>query len=189
MELCEASLDQLFLKSDDPKKYNGPILPCHFTVLLQLATGLEYIHSKKLIHRDIKPGNVLISCTEEKVTMKWADFGLSKPVNERGTYTMSGIKGSDTWMAPEMLRMVELEEGEIRQRGTIKSDIFSEGLVFGYFLSDGKHPYGVGYKIQYNILKNKPVKLEGKYIYLRKFTYLNSKIYLPFKVLDRNAQV
>ena len=61
--------------------------------------------------------------------MKWADFGLSKPVNERGTYTMSGIKGSDTWMAPEMLRMVELEEGEIRQRGTIKSDIFSEGHV------------------------------------------------------------
>ena len=88
MELCAASLDQIFL---DPKKYNGPNLPHYTTVVLQLAEGLEYIHSKNLIHRDIKPGNVLIyvDSTDGKITMKWADFGLSRTVNERGTYTMS----------------------------------------------------------------------------------------------------
>ena len=58
-------------------------------ILLQLAKGLEYIHNKKLIHRDIKPQNVLI-CIDpgnQQVVMKWGDFGLSKQVNERGTFT------------------------------------------------------------------------------------------------------
>jgi serine/threonine protein kinase len=74
-----------------------------------LASGLEYIHSKKLIHRDIKPENVLISIdsTTELVTIKWADFGLSKFVNERGTFTLSGIKGTTNYFAPELLKKIK----------------------------------------------------------------------------------
>jgi serine/threonine protein kinase len=99
LELCTASLDKIFLEPNDPQKYNGPKLPYHFEVFSQLALGLEYIHSKNLIHRDIKPENVLISVDtnrpDMKVTMKWADFGLSRAVNERGSYTMnSGVKGT-----------------------------------------------------------------------------------------------
>jgi serine/threonine protein kinase len=66
-------------------------------VFSQLASGLDYINPKKLIHRDIKPANVLIHVdpTTGQVTMKWADFGLSRSVNERGTFTInSGIKGT-----------------------------------------------------------------------------------------------
>lgn len=169
LELCEASLDQLFLKPEHPRKYKGPMLPGHLKVLLQLASGLEYIHSKKLIHRDIKPGNVLISVDSsgtKGVTMKWADFGLSKFVNERGTFTMSGVKGSDTWMAPELLKLL-YDEGEIQQqRGTVRSDIFSEGLVFGYLLSAGKHLFGVDPEIQSNILKNEPINVTTGPLYI-----------------------
>ncbi|KZR96588.1 Uncharacterized protein APZ42_008992, partial [Daphnia magna] len=92
LELCDASLDQLFLGSDDPRKYNGP-MPPDIVVFLQLALGLEYIHSNQLIHRDIKPANILISVRStdrsDEVTIKWADFGLSRAVNERGTFTLS----------------------------------------------------------------------------------------------------
>ncbi|XP_046457050.1 death-associated protein kinase 1-like [Daphnia pulex] len=160
LELCDASLDQLFLKDGHSKKYKGPPLPHHFTVLLQLASGLEHIHSKNLIHRDIKPENVLIHIgSDETVTMKWADFGLSKPVNERGTFTLSGLRGTANWMAPELLNSFGDNEGPIR--GTIRSDIFAEGLVLGYFLANGLHPFGSDdFKVASNIKKNKPVHLK-----------------------------
>ena len=160
LELCTASLDQLFLDDGHSKKYRGPKLPDNFTVLSQLASGLEHIHLRNFIHRDIKPENVLIHVdSDQKVTMKWADFGLSKPVNERGTFTLSGLRGTTNWMAPELLR-----DAATRTRGTIKSDVFGEGLVFGYFLTDGKHPFAGGliWEIPANIAQNKPVNIDSK---------------------------
>ncbi|KAI9557860.1 hypothetical protein GHT06_014611 [Daphnia sinensis] len=138
MELCDASLDQLFLKSHDPQKYNGPI-PSNMEVFSQLADGLEYIHSKKFIHRDIKPGNILIkrpSPPDEKTIIKWADFGLSKDVNERGTRTMSKIVGTYT------------------------CDVFVLGLVIGYLFLNGKHLYGYAEtEIHINIKDKRPIKI------------------------------
>ncbi|XP_046637726.1 serine/threonine-protein kinase/endoribonuclease IRE1-like [Daphnia pulicaria] len=160
MELCAASLDQLFLKSDDPRKYKGPKLPPHLEVFLHLALGLEYIHSKNLIHRDIKPENVLI-CVDSAglVTMKLADFGFSRDVNERGTCTLSGIKETLNWFAPELLTSLESNDEELG-RGTFKSDVFALALVFGYLLLDGQHLYGKAFQIPGNILKQAPIDLD-----------------------------
>ncbi|XP_046448834.1 cAMP-dependent protein kinase, catalytic subunit-like isoform X2 [Daphnia pulex] len=160
LELCRASLDQLFLKPDHPRKYKGPKLPHHLTVFIQLATGLEYIHSKNLIHRDIKPANVLISVDSDGlVTIKWADFGLSRFVNERGTCTLSGIKGTMNWFAPELLRSIERDDVELG-RGTVKSDVFALALVFGYLLLGGQHLYGQEIEVPINIVKQATVNME-----------------------------
>ena len=156
MELCEASLDKLFLKKDDPKKYRGPV-PTRDAVLYQLANGLNHIHKMKLIHRDIKPQNVLIAIETDGTTgrkrplMKWADFGLSKQVNENGSYSVSGKRGTEGWFAPEISEKTNNDEGsqsgnENKKRGTTKSDIFAGGLVFGYFLLDGQHLCGKDFK-------------------------------------------
>ncbi|KZR97050.1 Uncharacterized protein APZ42_008288, partial [Daphnia magna] len=94
LELCVASLDQLFLKSDNPKKYDGR-MPRQIVVFSQLASGLEHIHSKKLIHRDINPKNILIMKSPgkiEEIILKWSDFGLAKSVNEKGLHSWSGVK-------------------------------------------------------------------------------------------------
>jgi serine/threonine protein kinase len=176
LELCTASLDQVFLGPDHPKKYKGPKLPCHFEVFSQLASGLEYIHSNKLIHRDIKPGNVLISvdsstAQDVKVTVKWADFGLSRTVNERGTFTMtSGVKGTRNWHAPELLRLLQESQtiGRPQPRGTVQSDVFALGLVFAYLLLDGQHIYGSNeIDIINNILLGKTINMDSKLVYLR----------------------
>ena len=166
MELCDASLDQIFLDANHPQKYKGPNLPHHFTVFLQLAKGLEYIHSKNLIHRDIKPGNVLIyiDSTDGQITMKLADFGLSKSVNERGSYTMnSGVKGTYTYLAPELLQKL-MQNEETLGRGTVKSDVYALALVFVYLLLKGHHLYGSNeIAIINNIVANKQVNINSKF--------------------------
>jgi serine/threonine-protein kinase/endoribonuclease IRE1 len=136
LELCQASLNQLFFEEEDAKKYRGPMPPTN-DVLYQLASGLNHIHSKGRFHRDIKPENVLIwvSPDKEKVLMKWADFGLSKQVNDNGSCEMSGNRGTHGWRAPEMLNI------QIGDRRSVESDIFAEGIVFGYFLLKGQHPF------------------------------------------------
>ena len=89
----DASLDQLFLEEENARKYRGT-LPSDQQVLTQLANGLNYIHSKQMVHRDIKPGNILIvSSADGSVKVKWTDFGFSKRVSERGTFTLSQLKG------------------------------------------------------------------------------------------------
>ncbi len=184
LELCTASLDQVFLEPDHPNKYNGPRLPYHFEVFSQLASGLEYIHSKNIIHRDIKPENVLISVDSStntqdvKVTMKWADFGLSRAVNERGTFTISGVKGTRNWYAPELLRLLieKSQTGGQRQlRGTVKSDMFALGLVFAYLLLDGQHIYGSNeFDIPKNILEGRAINMNSK---LNLFTLKKAYLY------------
>jgi serine/threonine protein kinase len=156
----------MFLDANHSLKYRGPKLPHYITVFSQLASGLEYIHSKNVIHRDIKPENVLIyvDSTSQVVTMEWADFGLSRSVNERGTYTYtmsSGIKGTRNWLAPELLKLISQFQQSEQTRGTVKSDVFAMGLVFAYLLLDGHYLYGSDdFKIPTNILDDDPVNEE-----------------------------
>jgi serine/threonine protein kinase len=150
-------------------------MPPREKVLCQLATGLEYIHEMKMVHRDIKPQNILIWVNpqkEEEVLMKWADFGLSKKVNENGSFSISGVQGTNNWLAPELLKILmqedELTDGSegssSRQRGTVKSDVYAEGLVFGYFYLDGEHIFGNSQTdIANNIMKNNPVNISSKF--------------------------
>jgi serine/threonine-protein kinase/endoribonuclease IRE1 len=164
-------MDQIFLKDGDPKKYGGP-KPQAEEALYQLANGLEYVHKMKLIHCDLKPKNVLLlTGNSSTVVMKWTNFSLSKQVDENGTFLINEIKGGFEWLAPEILQMLENEEINqsenqatlLRECNTFKSDVFAEGLVFGYFLLEGLHPFGsIGWKIQANISKYDAVNLKSK---------------------------
>jgi serine/threonine protein kinase len=111
-------------------------MPPTFDVLNQLAKGLEFIHSSKLFHCDIKPQNVLIRMNpkNEEASMKWADFGLSKRAQEKRTCTTSEVTETfRRWLAPELLKFPDSSQ-------TVKSEVFAEGLVFSYYLMDGQHP-------------------------------------------------
>jgi serine/threonine protein kinase len=156
LELCAGTLTQCFAK-----EYNGPKLPRDVIVLYKIANGLHYIHSQNLVHRDVKPDNILISMTTP-VQMKLSDFGFVKKISPQGTFTQSGLKGTEKWMAPEILELLKLmEDDEITEypRGSIQSDTFAAGCVFFYFLTRGKHPFGISFQIGGNILKNKPIEL------------------------------
>ncbi|XP_059351757.1 RGS domain-containing serine/threonine-protein kinase A-like [Daphnia carinata] len=178
LELCVASLDQLFLKEDVSKKYNGR-MPPPIKIFRQLATGLAYIHSQKLIHRDIKPENILISCKPgkcEEIIMKLSDFGLAKCVNEKGLHSWTGVRGTRTWYAPEVLeKLINGKKAENAEKadefwGTVKSDVFVLGLVFGYFFLKGEHLFGSSEEeIHKNIIRHDPVNMKNIDDELRKY--------------------
>jgi serine/threonine-protein kinase/endoribonuclease IRE1 len=155
LELCAAPLQDFIYG-----KYRGP-MPTDEQVLFQLANGLEYIHSMEFLHRTIEPENILISKTKP-VQMKWSGFWASKPVNENGSCSLSGLRGTYNWMPPEQLRIMKSEENADHGRGSVKSEIFSAGCVFIFFLLSGKHPFGdESNNIPKNVLRGDPVNVKG----------------------------
>lgn len=95
--------------------------------LKQCLLGLQYLHSKNIIHRDIKGANILVDADG---VIKISDFGISK--FENLTQKRTSLKGTAYWMAPEVA------QGE--HIATTKIDIWSLGCVVIELLT-GSHPF------------------------------------------------
>ena len=97
-------------------------------IMVQVTTGINYLHNLKpqVIHRDVKPGNILITKVDGKVVAKLGDLGLAKTLDIEGGKTKSAHTycGTDGFMAPELFEIDE--DGNVRY--TKKVDIFSNGM-------------------------------------------------------------
>lgn len=163
LELGAGSLFELFPPENYPlKKYTGE-KPSDLKMLYEIACGLAFLHSKNIIHRDIKPQNIIFSLkTDDRgVLMKVADFGCIKPTKPTGSCSWTADCGTSDWRAPEMMgwktRAAELSGSN--PRITNKVDVFSFGLVAYWLLTEGKHPFGSGLMVSANI-KNYDVEAD-----------------------------
>jgi serine/threonine protein kinase len=86
---------------------------------------LRYLHSKGIIHRDLKPSNILIKGSDHNIRI--CDFNISRLVSIEQTFTQ-GI-GTLQYMAPELYKTGEDDEGHCNPDQTGKIDVFSFGLI------------------------------------------------------------
>src|SRR3954471_18763426 len=98
--------------------------------IAQAGRGLEYAHRNGLVHRDVKPGNLLLS--EADGTIKLADFGIAKIASDESSITQVGsVLGTAAYLAPEQAAGEEAGPA---------ADIYGLGVV-AYQMLSGRLPY------------------------------------------------
>ncbi|ANB15706.1 bifunctional endoribonuclease/protein kinase IRE1 [Sugiyamaella lignohabitans] len=181
LELCPGNLEDVIEK---PYKFEELVDRMNpIQVLYQIASGLKHLHSLKIVHRDIKPQNILVAPPKwvhskvmngkqpyGPVRMLISDFGLCKKLEgDQSSFwpTTTQAAGTAGWTAPE-ISMGGRYPGNIsttsstdlvtnisnQRRLTRAVDIFSLGCVFYYILSNGQHPFGINSKRESNIEDN-----------------------------------
>lgn len=98
--------------------------------LIQSLEGLKFMHNKNLIHRDLKPGNILLHKRNNEYIIKLTDFGLSKLYKNAAGTVLTKVgdrKGSLLFMSPEQIQNTK----DVDHR----SDIYSLGVTFYYLMT------------------------------------------------------
>ncbi|SPO28568.1 related to IRE1 - protein kinase [Ustilago trichophora] len=177
LELCPASLAEVVERPADYRDLSNLLEPKR--ALHQITSGLRHLHSLSIVHRDIKPQNILVatSTNGKHLKMLLSDFGLSKRLDGMAqtsfSQTVNNPGGTVGWRAPEILRGdVNLDAGsesessmgnnpkasssrEEKQRLTRAVDIFALGCLAYYVLSNGDHPFGSRFEREMNIIRKR----------------------------------
>tara|TARA_R110001592_G_scaffold295771_2_gene566097 strand:+ start:2546 stop:3556 length:1011 start_codon:yes stop_codon:yes gene_type:complete len=170
-------------------QYFDPHLAAHIFHLL--SRGVEAFHRVDVFHRDLKPGNVIVSCDPSFKTVKITDFGIAKlaeeemvPAIEDGDNSITGsrtVVGALPYMAPEAI--------EKPKEAGLSADIWSLGALL-YHLLFGQPPFGTGLSAVKRILMD-DVSEGGEVIGRHKpeFKYLYSQLWaLVENCLDKNPE-
>lgn len=170
LELCPASLQDVI---ERPSGFPLLITPSldKPEMLKQITHGIQYLHSLKIVHRDVKPQNILVSApkvnpanptVQQQPRLLISDFGLCKKLEaDQNSFraTTAHAAGTSGWRAPELLvdddpmlkptasaQLTDNSEplvvdSQTKRSATRAIDIFSLGCIFYYCLTGGSHPF------------------------------------------------
>jgi serine/threonine-protein kinase len=101
---------------------------------IQACSGLDYAHRRGIIHRDVKPGNLMIvggPLGGEELTVKLTDFGIARAIEQTRITQVGSVVGTAAYLSPEQVRGEE---------ATPATDVYALGVVLYQFLT-GRLPY------------------------------------------------
>ena len=131
-----------------------------YNIIYQLTSCLEYIHSKKFIHSDLKPENIMLD-NQGKIHL--LDFSIAKVITN-AEFTLTRAKGTLNYLAPECLELSEIsEDQQIISKITSKVDVWAFGCIVSWLFS-GYVPWSDKYKdlppiIQQILMKKIPFSI------------------------------
>jgi eukaryotic-like serine/threonine-protein kinase len=124
-----------FIEGEELKALVAPDKPLPIalaaSIAAQVADGLAFAHSREIIHRDVKPSNIMVAESEDGLVAKVMDFGIARMPASRVKTLTGMILGSPRYMSPEQV---------IGQEITAATDIFSLGVVL-YEMLTGHCPF------------------------------------------------
>lgn len=149
MELVDGENIEEYVSSHGPMPWKEAL-----TYMERLLDTMAYVHSKNVIHRDIKPGNVMLrpgKINPGEMDVCLLDFGVAKdastPSGNNGGTVIGSIIGTDGYMSPEQAAGMTID---------YRADIYALGCVL-YFMITGRHAYeklDSDFETQYAILNN-----------------------------------
>ncbi len=114
---------------------HGPIPPTAAAeVGIQACAGLDYAHRRGIIHRDVKPGNLMVTggpVGGGEMTVKLTDFGIARAIEQTRITQVGSVVGTAAYLSPEQVRGEE---------ATPATDVYALGVVLYQFLT-GRLPY------------------------------------------------
>lgn len=136
MELCTGG--SLFNLLDDPENTYG--LPQHefLLVLEHLTAGMKHLRDNNLVHRDLKPGNIMKYLSEEGRTIyKLTDFGAARELEENQQFM--SLYGTEEYLHPDMYERAVLRKS-VNRSFTANVDLWSIGVTL-YHVATGNLPF------------------------------------------------
>ena len=112
MELCEDNLNQHYIK-------NRPDMKDRYSMMVDMAKGVNYLHSKEIIHRDLKPDNILMKYDGNRPVCQISDYQMTYIRSTRSDWYRM-YEGNQGYIAQELQEEAEL---------TTATDVFTLGLV------------------------------------------------------------
>ncbi|HET7445073.1 MAG TPA: protein kinase [Solirubrobacterales bacterium] len=114
---------------------HGPVDPeIAAEIGIQACAGLDYAHRRGIIHRDVKPGNLMVvggPVGGGEMTVKLTDFGIARAIEQTRITQVGSVVGTAAYLAPEQVRGDE---------ATPATDVYALGVVLYQFLT-GRLPY------------------------------------------------